>query len=127
MKTMDLFVSLNKFNNQTEYEAYKALPALPAEIAAEDDLSMSNVLVLTVGYSKVVIMTLDNDELGISRKIVLDRKIETGPAHWSARSIAVNGKALVMHGPEFVPFTVVPVDNEDGFEIVYRKEEEAAE
>lgn len=124
MKTMDLFVSLNNFNNQAEYEAYNALPA---EETAEDDFCMSNVAVLVVGYSKVVIMTLDNDELGISRKTVLDRKIKTGPAHWSARSIAVNGKALVMHGPEFVPFTVVPVDNEDGFEIVYRKEEEAAE
>lgn len=124
MKTMDLFVSLNNFNNHAEYEAYNAVHVLDT---AEDDFCMSNVLVLTVGYSKVVIMTLDNDELGISRKTVLDRKIKTGPVHWSARSIAVNGKALVMHGPEFVPFTVVPVDNEDGFEIVYRKEEEAAE
>ncbi len=124
MKTMDLFVSLNNFNNQAEYEEYEALPPIEK---AEDDFCMSNVLVLTVGYSKVVIMTLDDDELGISRKIVLDRKIKTGPAHWSARSIAVNGKALVMHGPEFVPFTVVPVDNADGFEIVYRKEEEATE
>lgn len=123
MKTMDLFVSLNNFNNQAEYEAYNAVPALDT---AEDDFCMSNVLVLTVGYSKVVIMTLDNDEAK-ARKTVLDRKIKTGPAHWSARSIAVNGKALVMHGPEFVPFTVVPVDNEDGFEIVYRKEEEATE
>ena len=123
MKTMDLFVSLNNFNNQAEYEAYNAVPVLDT---AEDDFYMSNVLVLTVGYSKVVIMTLDNDEAK-ARKTVLDRKIKTGPAHWSARSIAVNGKALVMHGPEFVPFTVVPVDNEDGFEIVYRKEEEAAE
>ena len=123
MKTMDLFVSLNNFNNQAEYEAYNAVPVLGT---AEDDFCMSNVLVLTVGYSKVVIMTLDNDEAK-ARKTVLDRKIKTGPAHWSARSIAVNGKALVMHGPEFVPFTVVPVDNEDGFEIVYRKEEEAAE
>ena len=123
MKTMDLFVSLNNFNNQAEYEAYNAVPVLDP---AEDDFCMSNVLVLTVGYSKVVIMTLDNDEAK-ARKTVLDRKIKTGPAHWSARSIAVNGKALVMHGPEFVPFTVVPVDNEDGFEIVYRKEEEAAE
>ena len=123
MKTMDLFVSLNNFNNQAEYEAYNAAPVLGT---AEDDFSMSNVLVLTVGYSKVVIMTLDNDEAK-ARKTVLDRKIKTGPAHWSARSIAVNGKALVMHGPEFVPFTVVPVDNEDGFEIVYRKGEEDAE
>ena len=123
MKTMDLFVSLNNFNNQAEYEAYNAVPVLDT---AEDDFCMSNVLVLTVGYSKVVIMTLDNDEAK-ARKTVLDRKIKTGHAHWSARSIAVNGKALVMHGPEFVPFTVVPVDNEDGFEIVYRKEEEAAE
>ena len=123
MKTMDLFVSLNNFNNQAEYEAYNAAPVLDT---AEDDFCMSNVLVLTVGYSKVVIMTLDNDEAK-ARKTVLDRKIKTGPAHWSARSIAVNGKALVMHGPEFVPFTVAPVDNEDGFEIVYRKEEEAAE
>ena len=124
MKTMDLFVSLNNFNNQAEYEAYNAVPVLDT---AEDDFCMPNVLVLTVGYSKVVIMTLDNDELGISRKTVLGRKIKTGPAHWSARSIAVNGKALVMHGPEFAPFTVVPVDNEDGFEIVYRKGEEDAE
>lgn len=123
MKTMDLFVSLNNFNNQAEYEAYNAVPVLDT---AEDDFCMSNVLVLTVGYSKVVIMTLDNDEAK-ARKTVLDRKIKTGSAHWSARSIAVNGKALVMHGPEFVPFTVVPVDNEDGFEIVYRKEEEDAE
>lgn len=123
MKTMDLFVSLNNFNNQAEYEAYNAVPVLDT---AEDDFCMSNVLVLTVGYSKVVIMTLDNDEAK-ARKTVLDRKIKTGPAHWSARSIAVNGKALVMHGPEFVPFTVVPVDNEDGFEIVYRKEGEDAE
>lgn len=123
MKTMDLFVSLNNFDNQAEYEAYNAVPVLDT---AEDDFCMSNVLVLTVGYSKVVIMTLDNDEAK-ARKTVLDRKIKTGSAHWSARSIAVNGKALVMHGPEFVPFTVVPVDNEDGFEIVYRKEEEAAE
>ena len=123
MKTMDLFVSLNNFNNQAEYEAYNAVPVLDT---AEDDFCMSNVLVLTVGYSKVVIMTLDNDEAK-ARKTVLDRKIKTVPAHWSARSIAVNGKALVMHGPESVPFTVVPVDNEDGFEIVYRKEEEAAE
>ena len=123
MKTMDLFVSLNNFNNQAEYEAYNAVPVLDT---AEDDFRMSNVLVLTVGYSKVVIMTLDNDEAK-ARKTVLDRKIKTGPAHWSARSIAVNGKALVMHGPEFVPFTVVPVDNEDGFEIVYRKGEEDAE
>lgn len=123
MKTMDLFVSLNNFNNQAEYEAYNAVPVLDT---AEDDFCMSNVLVLTVGYSKVVIMTLDNDEAK-ARKTVLDRKIKTGPAHWSARSIAVNGKALVMRGPEFVPFTVVPVDNEDGFEIVYRKEEEDAE
>ena len=123
MKTMDLFVSLNNFNNQAEYEAYNAVPVLDT---AEDDFCMSNVLVLTVGYSKVVIMTLDNDEAK-ARKTVLDRKIKTGPAHWSARSIAVNGKALVMHGPEFVPFTVVPVDNEDGFEIVYRKREEDAE
>lgn len=123
MKTMDLFVSLNNFNNQAEYEAYNAVPVLDT---AEDDFCMSNVLVLTVGYSKVVIMTLDNDEAK-ARKTVLDRKIKTGPAHWSARSIAVNGKALVMHGPEFVPFTVVPVDNEDGFEIVYRKGEEDAE
>ena len=123
MKTMDLFVSLNNFNNQAEYEAYNAAPVLDT---AEDDFCVSNVLVLTVGYSKVVIMTLDNDEAK-ARKTVLDRKIKTGPAHCSARSIAVNGKALVMHGPEFVPFTVVPVDNEDGFEIVYRKEEEAAE
>ena len=119
MKTMDLFVSLNNFNNQAEYEAYNAVPVLDT---AEDDFCMSNVLVLTVGYSKVVIMTLDNDEAK-ARKTVLDRKIKTGAAHWSARSIAVNGKALVMHGPEFVPFTVVPVDNEDGFEIVYRKED----
>ena len=123
MKTMDLFVSLNNFNNQAEYEAYNAVPVLDT---AEDDFCMSNVLVLTVGYSKVVIMTLDNDEAK-ARKTVLDRKIKTGPAHWPARSIAVNGKSLVMHGPEFVPFTVVPADNEDGFEIVYRKEEEAAE
>ena len=123
MKTMDLFVSLNNFNNQAEYEAYNAVPVLDT---AEDDFCMSNVLVLTVGYSKVVIMTLDNDEAK-ARKTVLDRKIKTGPVHWSARSIAVNGKALVMHGPEFVPFTVVPVDNEDGFEIVYRKGEEDAE
>ena len=123
MKTMDLFVSLNNFNNQAEYEAYNAVPVLDT---AEDDFCMSNVLFLTVGYSKVVIMTLDNDEAK-ARKTVLDRKIKTGPAHWSARSIAVNGKALVMHGPEFVPFTVVPVDNEDGFEIVYRKGEEDAE
>ena len=123
MKTMDLFVSLNNFNNQAEYEAYNAAPVLDT---AEDDFCMSNVLVLTVGYSKVVIMTLDNDEAK-ARKTVLDRKIKTGAAHWSARSIAVNGKALVMHGPEFVPFTVVPVDNEDGFEIVYRKGEEDAE
>ena len=123
MKTMDLFVSLNNFNNQAEYEAYNAVPVLDA---AEDDFCMSNVLVLTVGYAKVVIMTLDNDEAK-ARKTVLDRKIKTGPAHWSARSIAVNGKALVMHGPEFFPFTVVPVDNEDGFEIVYRKGEEDAE
>ena len=123
MKTMGLFVSLNNFNNQAEYEAYNAVPVLDT---AEDDFCMSNVLVLTVGYSKVVIMTLDNDEAK-ARKTVLDRKIKTGPAHWSARSIAVNGKALVMHGPEFVPFTVVPVDNEDGFEIVYRKGEEDAE
>ena len=123
MKTMDLFVSLNNFNNQAEYEAYNAVPVLDT---AEDDFCMSNVLVLTVGYSKVVIMTLDNDEAK-ARKTVLDRKIKTGTAHWSARSIAVNGKALVMHGPEFVPFTVVPVDNEDGFEIVYRKGEEDAE
>ena len=123
MKTMDLFVSLNNFNNQAEYEVYNAVPVLDT---AEDDFCMSNVLVLTVGYSKVVIMTLDNDEAKV-RKTVLDRKIKTGPAHWSARSIAVNGKALVMHGPEFVPFTVVPVDNEDGFEIVYRKGEEDAE
>ena len=123
MKTMDLFVSLNNFNNQAEYEAYNAVPVLDT---AEDDFCMSNVLVLTVGYSKVVIMTLDNDEAK-ARKTVLDRKVKTGPAHWSARSIAVNGKALVMHGPEFVPFTVVPVDNEDGFEIVYRKGEEDAE
>lgn len=123
MKTMDLFVSLNNFNNQAEYEAYNAVPVLDT---AEDDFCMSNVLVLTVGYSKVVIMTLDNDEAK-ARKTVLDRKIKTGSAHWSARSIAVNGKALVMHGPEFVPFTVVPVDNEDGFEIVYRKGEEDAE
>ena len=119
MKTMDLFVSLNNFNNQAEYEAYNAVPVFDT---AEDDFCMSNVLVLTVGYSKVVIMTLDNDEAK-ARKTVLDRKIKTGPAYWSARSIAVNGKALVMHGPEFVPFTVVPVDNEDGFEIVYRKED----
>ena len=123
MKTMDLFVSLNNFNNQAEYEAYNAVPVLDT---AEDDFCMSNVLVLTVGYSKVVIMTLDNDEAK-ARKTVFDRKIKTGAAHWSARSIAVNGKALVMHGPEFVPFTVVPVDNEDGFEIVYRKGEEDAE
>ena len=123
MKTMDLFVSLNNFNNQAEYEAYNAGPVLDT---AEDDFCMSNVLVLTVGYSKVVIMTLDNDEAK-ARKTVLDRKIKTGAAHWSARSIAVNGKALVMHGPEFVPFTVVPVDNADGFEIVYRKGEEDAE
>ena len=123
MKTMNLFVSLNNFNNQAEYEAYNAVPVLDT---AEDDFCMSNVLVLTVGYSKVVIMTLDNDEAK-ARKTVLDRKVKTGPAHWSARSIAVNGKALVMHGPEFVPFTVVPVDNEDGFEIVYRKGEEDAE
>ena len=123
MKTMDLFVSLNNFNNQAEYEEYEALPPIEK---AEDDFGISDVLVMTVGYSKVVIMTLDNDEAK-ARKTVLDRKIKTGSAHWSARSIAVNGKALVMHGPEFVPFTVVPVDNEDGFEIVYRKEEEAAE
>ena len=123
MKTMDLFVSLNNFNNQAEYEAYNAVPVLDT---AEDDFCMSNVLVLTAGYSKVVIMTLDNAEAK-APKTVLDRKIKTGPPHWSARSIAVNGKALVMHGPEFVPFTVVPVDNEDGFEIVYRKEEEDAE
>ena len=123
MKTMDLFVSLNNFNNQAEHEEYEALPPLEK---AEDDFGISDVLVMTVGYSKVVIMTLDNDEAK-ARKTVLDRKIKTGAAHWSARSIAVNGKALVMHGPEFVPFTVVPVDNADGFEIVYRKEEEAAE
>ena len=119
MKTMDLFVSLNNFNNQAEYEEYEALPPIEK---AEDDFGISDVLVMTVGYSKVVIMTLDNDEAK-ARKTVLDRKIKTGSAHWSARSIAVNGKALVMHGPEFVPFTVVPVDNEDGFEIVYRKED----
>ena len=123
MKTMDLFVSLNNFNNQAEYEEYEALPPIEK---AEDDFGISDVLVMTVGYSKVVIMTLDNDEAK-ARKTVLDRKIKTGAAHWSARSIAVNGKALVMHGPEFVPFTVVPVDNEDGFEIVYRKGEEDAE
>ena len=123
MKTMDLFVSLNNFNNQAEYEEYEALPPIEK---AEDDFGISDVLVMTVGYSKVVIMTLDNDEAK-ARKTVLDRKIKTGSAHWSARSIAVNGKALVMHGPEFVPFTVVPVDNADGFEIVYRKGEEDAE
>lgn len=123
MKTMDLFVSLNNFNNQAEYEEYEALPPIEK---AEDDFGIFDVLVMTVGYSKVVIMTLDNDEAK-ARKTVLDRKIKTGSAHWSARSIAVNGKALVMHGPEFVPFTVVPVDNEDGFEIVYRKGEEDAE
>jgi hypothetical protein len=123
MKTMDLFVSLNNFNNQAEYEEYEALPPIEK---AEDDFGISDVLVMTVGYSKVVIMTLDNYEAK-ARKTVLDRKIKTGSAHWSARSIAVNGKAIVMHGPEFVPFTVVPVDNEDGFEIVYRKGEEDAE
>lgn len=115
MKTMDLFVSLNNFNNQAEYEAYNALPA---EETAEDDFCMSNVAVLVVGYSKIVIMTIDDDGTAI-RKTVLDREIKTGPARWSARSIAVNGKALVMRGPEFVPFTVVPVYNEDGFDIVY--------
>lgn len=118
MKTMDLFISLNNFNNQAEYEAYNALPA---ENTAEDDFCMSNVVVLTVGYSKIVIMTIDNDEAK-AHKTVINRKERTGADFWAARSIAVNGKALVMHGPDFVPFTVVPVDNEDGFDIVYRKE-----
>lgn len=118
MKTMDLFISRNNFNNQAEYEAYNALPA---ENTAEDDFCMSNVAVLVVGYSKIVIMTIDNDEAK-AHKTVINRKERTGADFWAARSIAVNGKALVMHGPDFVPFTVVPVDNEDGFDIVYRKE-----
>lgn len=118
MKTLNLFVSLNKFNNQAEYEAYKALPA---EDTAEDDFCMSNVLVLTVGYCKIVMMTFDNDEAKV-RKIVMNRRKHVGADFWAPRSIAVNGKALVMHGPDFAPFSVVLADNEDGFEIVYRKE-----
>ena len=118
MKTLNLFVSLNTFNNQTEYEAYKALPE---EDTAEDDFSMPNVLVLTVGYYKIVMMTFDNDAAKV-RKIVMNRRKHIGADFWDPRSIAVNGKALVMHGPDFIPFSVVLADNEDGFEIVYRKE-----
>lgn len=119
MKTMNLFVSLDNFNNQAEYDTYRVLPI---EDTAKDDSCMSDVLVLAVGYSKIVIMALTDDKKG-ARKTVLDRKVKTGPDYWSARSVAVNGKALTMHGPDFKPFTVVPVDTEDGFEIIYRMED----
>lgn len=116
MKTMNLFVSLNNFNNQAEYDAYQALPI---EDHAQEDFELTEVISLTVGYSKIVIVTRTDDENG-TRKTIMDRKIKTGSNYWSARSIAVNGKAFIMHGPHFKPFTAVPAA--DGFEIAYRTE-----
>lgn len=115
MKSLHLFISLGNFNNQAEYDAYRALPE---EDTAEDDYEINSVYMLSVGYSRIVKHWISSEDAGMQKTVTV-RKERTG-ANYSAYSIAVNGKALVMSGPDFVPFTVVPSDNADGFEVFYR-------
>ena len=120
MKNFHLFISLGNFNNQAEYDAYRALPE---EDTADEDYEIDGVYMLSVGYSRIVEYFSSSKADGMQKRVIT-RKERIG-ADYYAYSIAVNGKALIMSGPEFVPFTVVPSDNADGFEIMYRGEEDS--
>lgn len=116
MKTLTLFTSLGNFNTQEEYDEYQKIPVLDT---AEDDMYHKGVAALLVGYSKVVIIYSDNGNVD---KCIYHRKEKTGTNHWSVLSVAVNGKALTLYGPDFAPFVVVSADNDDGFKVVYRND-----
>ena len=80
-------ISLGNWNNQAEYDAYKALS--PMDRAAGDfELPATKVL---VGYRKIVIYTPWGKE-------VLPRW--NGSA---AYSLAIDGKAICMEGEDFIP------------------------
>lgn len=117
MTTLEIFASLGNFNNDEEYQRYTALPI---EDQAEDDHVFQDVSRLIVGYGHVRLMK--QDATGRERcATTYPRKTTTGNA-LTPISIAINGHGVVMHGPDFVPFTAVPADNENGFEIKYRTE-----
>lgn len=117
MRNLEIYASLGNFNNDEEYQQYIAMPI---EDQADDDHLFTDVSRLVVGYGRVRVMV--EDAAGHERcAATYARKPLTGNVHTPV-SIAINGHGVVMHGPDFVPFTAVPANNENGFEIKYRTE-----